>query len=96
MIYKASGVKSGEKHREIENPIGVVLTFVLYVKNKGTLPLGKTTISVTSSSQNPIFPYTLSQYSYLRKLFSTKKSVVTTSLSRVCTLKASYSKSHTH
>ena len=47
MIYKASGVKSGEKHREIENPIGVVLTFVLYVKNKGTLPLGKT-ISVTS------------------------------------------------
>lgn len=40
MTYQALGVKSGEKHRKLENQIRVCLTFVLYAENKGTLLLG--------------------------------------------------------
>jgi len=59
MAYQVLGVKSGEKHRKIENQIGVGLTFVLYAENKGTLPLGKNR-SVASVLPEPKIPSILS------------------------------------
>lgn len=61
MAHKVLGIQSGEKHRKIENQIGVGLTFVLYAENKGTLLLGKN-ISVMGflpqSNISSIFSYT--------------------------------------
>lgn len=61
MTYQALGVKSGEKHRKLENQIRVCLTFVLYAENKGTVLLGKNR-SVTSFLPDPkissVFSYT--------------------------------------
>lgn len=53
------------KNRNIENQIGVGLTFVLYAESKGTLLLRK---NRSVSSQNPRFPvyfHTLSNLSTL-------------------------------
>lgn len=52
MTYQVLGVKSGEKHRNIENQIGGGLTFVLYAESKGTLLLRKNR-SLTSFLPEP-------------------------------------------